>query len=349
MINTCKKCGLSETIPNIIFDKKGECSICEKEKMFNKNYNQKLYIKKMEEMFEEAKSKKRLFDAIVMLSGGKDSVYLIYYLKKKYNLKILALSIIHPFLNKLSARNMEITTKKMGVDLMKFYIDEKLFKSFIKIVIPIAEERKLGPHFGCDACNFFKHNVSMNIAIKLKIPLYCNGYDKNQTPPIILNGENKIFYNIFYEKYNIIFDENFSEYKDSIYNFDFTKYKINDIPNIVLPLTFIDYNKDKARQELHDQKIINYKKLDFQATNCKAMWLFNYYSMQYYSTPLSMYSIAKEIRKTGFYINPLNNKKYTSKTIQNIADDLDNKLICQIKKSEKYYAKYFNIDKIIKT
>ena len=100
-IKVCKKCVLKSSIPGISINKDGLCSECVRYERIRKYIKQTLatacdknkhnvergsnmYVKKMEELFEQAKKKKRMYDVIVPFSGGKDCAYVLYLLKKKY-------------------------------------------------------------------------------------------------------------------------------------------------------------------------------------------------------------------------------------------------------------------------
>ena len=64
----CNNCILPETFPGIRFDENGVCNFC-----------------------REFKGKGS-YDCLMAYSGGKDSTYTLWILKKKYDLRILALT-----------------------------------------------------------------------------------------------------------------------------------------------------------------------------------------------------------------------------------------------------------------
>ena len=72
-MKVCTKCILNENYPDVIFNEKGECSLCSLEKTFLP-IGEDVLIK----IFETAKRKRRQYDALVPISGGKDSTYILH-------------------------------------------------------------------------------------------------------------------------------------------------------------------------------------------------------------------------------------------------------------------------------
>ena len=86
----CKKCVVDSDIPGIqINEDTGLCHFCETYTPLT-SQEKKEYLTRIEELFEQYGGKGN-YDVIYALSGGKDSSYTLYKLKKDYPfLKILA-------------------------------------------------------------------------------------------------------------------------------------------------------------------------------------------------------------------------------------------------------------------
>lgn len=71
---------LDSTVKNIRFDKNGVCSLCHLNKKLNKIPDKS----KIEHLFKriQHKMRHREYDCIVPFSGGVDSTYVLYYVKK---------------------------------------------------------------------------------------------------------------------------------------------------------------------------------------------------------------------------------------------------------------------------
>lgn len=300
MINYCKTCLFPE-MKRLTLNDDGICQACEAEKKIYEEFKKDSYINKMTDLFTEVKKEKKSYDVVAMFSGGKDSAYLLYLLKIKFKLKVLALSIIHPLVNELSLKNMENVTEKLGIDLKKIVIDNDIFKKYISEGIKLSEKYELGPHFGCDLCNFIKYGVAYNFTISEGIPIFTTGIDSNQTIPHLKYGDlrfkslqpflgkesryKKIFKQIFGDKYD-----------GSIYDFDLEKNK-EKLPIIIYPFTFLNYNPEEARIFLDKKNILPAKDSSSFLTNCSAIPFFNYLSYKKFGTLMSVDFSAREFRK----------------------------------------------------
>lgn len=123
----CKTCIANDfMIPGIEFDKDGRCPICQSA---NKTENLKSIVPIMNVF---PKSKKSRFDVAVFYTGGKDSTYLLYYLSKVLNLRVLALTWEIPYMSDCAKKSIEnakkllnsvefISRKVSNDDLRKIY------------------------------------------------------------------------------------------------------------------------------------------------------------------------------------------------------------------------------------
>ena len=88
-------------IPGIEFDAEGRCPICQ---YADKTKNLKSIVP-IKSSFP--RSKKSRFDVAVFYTGGKDSTYLLYYLSKVLNLRVLALTWETPYMSECSKKSIE--------------------------------------------------------------------------------------------------------------------------------------------------------------------------------------------------------------------------------------------------
>ena len=81
-VKRCKRCILPYSSPGITFDKRGICSFCV-------NYmkpNSEPKTEELRRLVKEAKLSKKRYQAIVPISGGKDSSYVVYVMRRVYGL-----------------------------------------------------------------------------------------------------------------------------------------------------------------------------------------------------------------------------------------------------------------------
>jgi N-acetyl sugar amidotransferase len=176
----CTNCIVPSTRPSVKFDLNGVCSACTNSKIKNRiDWNKRKF-----EFLKVLKYHKKLnasndYDCIVPVSGGKDSIYQTYLLKKIYKMRPLAITWKTTARTLLGEQNLN-ALKNIGVDHIDFSINPKIInlirkKSFIKF----------GDSSYVD--HLCIYNLIPNIAIKFKVPLVVWG----ENPYFEYGGSNK--------------------------------------------------------------------------------------------------------------------------------------------------------------
>jgi len=212
----------------VAFTDEGLCSVCVNFKKFKPHEPQvkKYLLEEMENLFKTVKKANKLYDVLVLFSGGKDSTILLKIAREKYGLRTLAFSVIHPLVNSTASRNMEDVTKKLGVDLIKAYVDEEVYKKVIRHGILKGPEYGLGEFFGCDVCSFFHHWLPVRYAMKLDISIILEGSDLSQTGEISflqsarVKAEAKQGKKPYGRVHELVMDALGPDYKGSIYDYN---------------------------------------------------------------------------------------------------------------------------------
>lgn len=142
---TCKKCVMNSYIPNISFDAEGICNYCKIHERMEKEYpldgtqdeRLKEYIYKMK---EDGKGKQ--YDCAIGVSGGCDSSYLMYLLRK-FGLRVIAFTFDNTWNTNISVQNIHCMISKLGIDLYTHVVDAEEFndisRSFLKASVPDAD------------------------------------------------------------------------------------------------------------------------------------------------------------------------------------------------------------------
>lgn len=109
----CTTCVANDfIIPGLEFDAEGRCPICQSEDI-TKDLRSVVPV-----MNTFPKSKKSRFDVAVFYTGGKDSTYLLYYLSKVLNLRVLALTWEIPYMSDCAKKSIE--NAKIALDTVEF-------------------------------------------------------------------------------------------------------------------------------------------------------------------------------------------------------------------------------------
>ena len=97
----CKRCLLPETVETICFDSDGVCNICNSVLVHKPSVDWDLRLSKLDSLVNNLKPGKR-YDLLIPFSGGKDSTYQLYFMRKRYpNLKFLQSRLTIYFLDNL--------------------------------------------------------------------------------------------------------------------------------------------------------------------------------------------------------------------------------------------------------
>jgi len=131
-------------IPNIIFDDKGICNYCRLLEKMNLSYPTEKSHSKFDQIIADikARGKRKKHDCVVGVSGGADSTYVLYLLKK-HGLNPLAVHCDNGWNSELAVSNMKNMLNILNVDLFTYVIDwnefKELQKAFFKASVPDIE------------------------------------------------------------------------------------------------------------------------------------------------------------------------------------------------------------------
>jgi len=168
-MNSCSKCLLNETIPRVAITPDGECNFCKNHKPW-KGHDEALLLN----IFSKAKKKGRVYDALVPLSGGKDSTYVLYLAVKKYGLRVLAYTYDNGFMSGLAKENIEQSVKVCGVDHIWVMPDIEFIRSLYRASLLHSGEI-------CGICGVGIERNMLKISEAWKIPLILLGHTPTES------------------------------------------------------------------------------------------------------------------------------------------------------------------------
>jgi tRNA(Ile)-lysidine synthase TilS/MesJ len=116
----CTRCICDNTIPAIEFNDKGVCSLCDMHDGFdaafpNDERGAEALRVKFDKIRKDGAGKK--YDCIIGISGGRDSIYLLYLAVTKWKVRPLAVHFNDGFDNPVAGENMLNAVRKLGVEL----------------------------------------------------------------------------------------------------------------------------------------------------------------------------------------------------------------------------------------
>lgn len=170
----CNNCLLPETYPRISFNESGVCNFCT-------NYKSKNYLgidclcSDINSFLENVEGRSKDYDCVVGFSGGRDSSYLLYLLKKNTNLRIIAYTSDNGFISESAKQNVRKVTEQLGVNLFleKSGYLEKCFSHHFESWMSNPTTPMIG--MLCTGCRLGIDNGLVDFARKKKIPVIVTG------------------------------------------------------------------------------------------------------------------------------------------------------------------------------
>jgi N-acetyl sugar amidotransferase len=115
----CTKCLTKETVDTITYDDYGVCSVCRQVEFKKEKIDWNDRKEQLSAIISEHQGK-GLYDCVVPFSGGKDSVFQLWYIVKELKLKPLVVRYNHWGYRPLLAENNTKVLKQLGVDVVEF-------------------------------------------------------------------------------------------------------------------------------------------------------------------------------------------------------------------------------------
>ena len=189
----CKHCCANDfIIPGLEFDENGLCPMCQSK-------DDRKWMKAVVPILNDIpKSKKSRFDIALFYTGGKDSTFLLYYLSKIKNLRVLALTWEIPYMS-LSAK-LSIEGAKKSFEKVEFIsrkVDNESLKKIYSKLYKLSENT-------C-ACPSLAYVLFYEILVDEKIPYFVAGnepvqmkglYYNHMAPKIAYKFGNNTFLNV---------------------------------------------------------------------------------------------------------------------------------------------------------
>jgi len=183
----CDKCLLPETWPGISLNDQNVCSVCIEQQgetavLAQEEWerNRTASLADMDRLLRSCRGRGQ-YDLLVLLSGGKDSTYMLWYLKEHYQLRTLAFTCDNGFLSSVARKNLEQTVQKMGVDHVWGRPPASLVTRLFRLLLSSASAR-FQPAVAtvCHPCFGLTLLLALKTAAQMDIPLLAVGFSPIQ-------------------------------------------------------------------------------------------------------------------------------------------------------------------------
>lgn len=364
----CRNCLIPSTRPNVSFDKFNICSQC-------RNYKSKLQInwqyKKREfvELIKKIKKKKKLYDCVIPVSGGKDSTWQVIKCLQ-LGLKPLCVTWKTIFRTKIGEQNLK-NLINLGVDHIDWTMNPKIEKKFIYKTFLTSGSTALPMHYAI-------FSIPLNVAYNFDIPLVVWGENSAVEYGNSSLADSQKFNKEWLKKYGVNNNTALSFWQSKLKKIDLRAYQSPSFKKIRrknINIVFLgdyfkwdplnSYNVAKKRGFLKIKKPItgsyNFADIDDDTISIHH-WLkwykfgftreFDNFSIEIRSGRMSRKEAITKLKKLNFYTPPtLSIKKFCKyleiddKKFFRIAESFRNKNIW-FKEKNKWRIKNFLLDNI---
>lgn len=278
-MTTCAKCVLSETFPGISFDEGGVCNYCRNTPLADAE-EKKLYLKKFEDLLQSKRSQGS-FDVVLAYSGGKDSTYTLYQLRKHYDMKVLAFVFDNGFISEQALQNIKLMTDTLGASCLifrpPFDVMKKAFglAASTDIYSPKTLDRASSI---CTTCIGMVKAMILKTALSYDIPLVAFGWSPGQAPissaimqtnPRLQRFSNRTIRDPLIARIGDELKPYFLN--DTDLDTDASRWPIN-----IHPLAFMEYDEEAIIEKISSLGWVKPLDTDPNSTNCLLNALANY-------------------------------------------------------------------------
>ncbi len=164
----CRRCAAPVTALNVILDRNGVCNLCHTYEQTGAQLTDTVRMAGLFRQRLELFRGRHAYDALVGLSGGKDSSYVALRLVREHGLKVLLFTYDNGYMSEGALRNIELVVEKLQQDHVF------VSPSFpLKSAIARASLRRLGTP--CIGCTFPGFLAAIKVAMEHEIPMIVHG------------------------------------------------------------------------------------------------------------------------------------------------------------------------------
>ena len=179
----CKNCLLPIQVAGSEIDTQGVCAPCRSysnEDHSNDEFARAVREADLERALKDCRGKGE-YDCLVCFSGGKDSAYLLYKLRREYGLKILAYTT-DMNVPEVAWDNIKRTLDKLDVDHISYRPPREFYRKLYRFLLTNQEERG-AVRTVCYICAPLFEGYAIREATQRKIPLVVAAYSPGQPDP----------------------------------------------------------------------------------------------------------------------------------------------------------------------
>jgi len=288
----CSNCVLNSDVPGVTINENGVCNICQMDYIADSKLKYKKMMRKTLEFSEYIKSNKDMYDCMLMLSGGKDSLYVLSKLCEENDIRFLAYTLKHPYLTDDALCNLESVLKKYDFDHVYIRCKDEIYQMMYQTIFRMKTRYNLfdSHRMACHVCVCFTIVSSYIYAVKMGIRyiIICTDPEQIGTMQMDIRHFIEIFEEIYGQK--CLHDTFGRANIETILNAD-----KNSLPQFISPYaSLIPYNKEIIVQELKDKGIYQG---NTSLHKCKLSPVLYAYSLKKYKVYYGIIRLSNDVRQ----------------------------------------------------
>ena len=180
----CKNCLIDVLVPGVTLSASGICNLCLEPPVTSSPWTDENARREREADLERSLAACRGqgdYDCLVPLSGGKDSIYLLYRLKHDYGLKVLAFTV-DINIPDVAWDSIRRSCAKLDIDHLVYRPSEAFYRKAFRYLLRNQEERGAVYSVSYVYAPLFEGDA-IRIALQKGIPLVLAGYSPGQPEP----------------------------------------------------------------------------------------------------------------------------------------------------------------------
>lgn len=183
MVKRCRRCLLPVTVPGADFDAHGTCAFCRNESTGGETAAAAIRAARQADLEETLAGARGpgSHDVLVCLSGGKDSLDLLYRVKVDYGLRVLAFTV-DANIPDVAWRSIRRTVERLGVDHLVYRPPTEFYRKLFAYLLRNQEERGAVYTVSYVYAPLFEGDA-LAAATERGIPLVLAGYSPGQPDP----------------------------------------------------------------------------------------------------------------------------------------------------------------------
>lgn len=278
-MGNCTNCLLPSEVPGSDIDSVGSCSHCRTyslEENLGEESARKTRVADLEAALEDCRGQGE-YDCLLNLSGGKDSCFLLYKLKREYNLNVLAYTT-NMNIPATAWKNIHRTIEELDVDHLVYTPPKDFYRRLFRFLLQNQESRG-AVRTVCYVCAPLFEGYSLKVAMEKQIPLVLAGYSPGQPEPdrMLYEFSRKLLCETDWTPPEVLESGLFSDKELERFWNPLAYPPETTFPRYLAPFHAWEYSQEEAMQKVVELGLISSRKNASPVhSNCPVNWLLMY-------------------------------------------------------------------------